>query len=286
MKINTPSQKNKILKSYINLFVGSLCTALALNLFLIPNNLAPGGVSGLATVLYKTVGINVSLTVFSANAVLLIAGFKFLKKLVLIKSILATVIMSVLIEALAFLTPLSLDPILSAVIGGALMGLGTGLTVTAGGSTGGTDLAALILNRFFPQLGVARLILIVDSFVILLSGVAFKNYEIMLYSALALFIASKVADNLIEGVNFALMIYIISSESKAISKSIIEELNHGVTAVRSTGVYTNTGYNMLICAIRKNEFVQLKRIVKAIDKNAFIILTDARSVYGKGFNYY
>lgn len=276
----------KTSKSYIQLILGSLLTALALNLFLTQNSLAPGGASGLGTVLYKSVGIPVSVTVLTVNILLLAAGYKFLGKSVLYKTVLATILMSVFIEIFSRFDVLSKDLILSAVVGGALMGAGTGLTVISGGSTGGTDLAAILLSKIFAGVSIAKLILIVDSFVIVLSGIVFKNYEIMLYSALSLFIASKVADNIIEGVNFAVMIYIVSNKGEQIAKEIIISLRHGVTSIEGKGMYTNTSYPVLMCAIRKNEFVRLKRIVKAIDENAFIILTDARSVLGKGFNYY
>ncbi len=279
-------QQIKTAKNYIQLVLGALATALALNLFLTQNNLAPGGASGLGTVLFKSLGIPVSVTVLLVNILLLIAGYKFLGKSVLYKTVLATILMSVFIEVFSHIDVLSRDLILSAVVGGALMGLGTGLTVVSGGSTGGTDLAAILLSKIFHGVSIAKLILIVDAFVIILSGVVFKNYEIMLYSALALFIASKVADNLIEGVNFAVMIYIVSNKGEQIAKEIIISLRHGVTSIDGKGMYTNTSYPVLMCVVRKNEFVRLKRIVKSIDENAFIILTDARSVFGKGFNYY
>ena len=274
----------KIFKSYAGLTSGALSTALALNWFLTQNNLAPGGASGLGTVLFKGMGIPVSVTVFAVNIVLLILGFKLMGRGVLFKTIIATLLMSVFIQVFSHSNALSDDLILSAVVGGALLGLGTGLTVVSGGSTGGTDLAAILLAKFFGGVSIAKLILIVDSFVILLSGIVFGDYEIMLYSALSLFIATKVADNIIEGVNFAVMLYIISDKGNLIAKEIIENMHHGVTSIKGTGEYTGNTYPVLMCAIRKNEFVQLKKTVKAIDENAFIILTDARSVYGKGFN--
>ncbi len=274
----------KTIKSYTQLTLGALSTALALNWFLTQNNLAPGGASGLGTVLFKSIGIPVSVTVLAVNIVLLIAGFKLMGKAVLFKTVIATVLMSAFIQMFSHISTLSDDLILSAVVGGALLGLGTGLTVAAGGSTGGTDLAAILLSKVFGGVSIAKLILIVDSFVILLSGLVFGDYEIMLYSALSLFIATKVADNIIEGVNFAVMLYIISNKGSEIAKEIIVNMRHGVTSIKGTGEYTGNSYPVLMCAIRKNEFVHLKKIVKSIDENAFIILTDARSVYGKGFN--
>ncbi len=271
------------LKEYFLVALGALAIALGLNLFLVPNSIAAGGASGLATVLYKTTGFPVSLAVLFINLVLFILGGKFLPKESFLKTIAATVFLTVLIEILSDVSSVTDNNLLASVYGGVLFGLGTGLTVANGGSTGGTDLAAVIIHRWAKNFSVARIIFVIDLFVILLSGIAFKDYEIMLYAAIALYIASHIADDIIEGVNFTKLVYVISNKSELIADGIMENLRRGVTSLVGTGMYKKKDVSVLMCAIRKNEFVKFKTIVNSIDKNAFIILTDAREVFGKGF---
>lgn len=278
-----PKYNSVTIKNYFYLTLGAFLTAIALNVFLTPASLAPGGASGIATVLYKSANIPMYFTVLAVNAVLLLLGYKNLGKRVLFKTIYATVIMSFFIRLTENLGKIDNDFVLSAVMGGALMGAGTGLTVAGGGSTGGTDLAAILLNNLFGTITIAKLIMIIDFFVIVLSGIVFKNYQIMLYSAISLYISAKIADNIIEGVNFAVLVFIITDRGGQIGQALLNKLHHGVTSIESKGMYSNCSRSVLMCAVRRNEFVRLKQIVTNTDKNAFIILTDARNVLGEGF---
>jgi uncharacterized membrane-anchored protein YitT (DUF2179 family) len=271
------------LRDYLLMALGALAIALGLNLFLVPNSIAAGGASGLSTVLYKSLGFPVSLSVLFINLFLFILGGKFLSRDNFFKTVAATLFLSALIEVMSGIRPVTDNRLLASVYGGVLFGIGTGLTVSNGGSTGGTDLAAVIIHKWVNTFSVARIILIIDFFVIILSGIVFKDYEIMLYAAIALYIASRIADDIIEGVNFTKLVYVISDNSELIADGIMETLGRGVTALDGTGMYKKKDVSVLMCAIRKNEFVKFKNIVNSIDKNAFIILTDAREVLGKGF---
>lgn len=273
----------KRIKEYSQIIGGALVSALALNLFLVPNSIASGGASGIGTILFVSLGVPVSLTVLGVNAVLFAVGSKALSRRCLVKTIAATLLLSAFIQLTARLAALTADRLLAALCGGVLFGGGTGLTIIGGGSTGGSDLAALIIRRRSKRFSAARLILIMDLFVVILSGVAFGNYEAVLYAAVSMYISSLTADAVIEGVNFAKLAYIISSKSTEIADAVMNGMERGVTALHATGMYTGERISVLMCAVRKNEVVRLRKTVKKADENAFIILTDAREVLGNGF---
>lgn len=274
----------KRIKEYAQIVGGAFVSALALNLFLVPNSIASGGASGLGTILFVSLGVPVSVTVLGVNIVLFVVGARALSRRCLVKTVAATLLLSTFIELTASLTSLTSDKLLAALCGGVLFGGGTGLTIAGGGSTGGSDLAALIVRRRSKRFSVARLILIMDLFVVILSGMVFGDYEVVLYAAVSMYISSLTADAVIEGVNFAKLAYIISSNSNDIANAVMNGMERGVTALHATGMYSGESIKVLMCAVRKNEVVRLRKTVKKADENAFIILTDAREVLGNGFD--
>ena len=273
-----------VAKEYLFICFGALLTALGLNLFLVPNSIAAGGASGLGTVLYFGFGIPVSLVVLAVNFMLFALGYRYLSRSVLVRTVFATISLSVSIEALSFLKPITDNLILASIYGGLCFGAGTGLTIANGGSTGGSDLAAVIIHKQLRTFSVARLILFIDLFVIVLSGVVFSDFEVMLYAAVALYVASITADAIIEGVNFAKLVFVISDKSDIIAREVMSKLDRGITSLYGKGMYSGIQVSVLMCAVRRNQFARLRSIIKTIDKNAFIILADAREVIGKGFN--
>ena len=172
---------------------------------------------------------------------------------------------------------------ISTVLGGVLVGMGVGLVVKVEGSTGGSDFAGLILKKFFPHISLATLILFIDSFIIIISGIVFKSYMITFYSAIAMFIASKVTDGIMMMGDRAKAVYIMSPLSEVISKTIINSFNRGVTAIYSRGVYSGNDSMMLLCAISPKQLPGLINKVKEIDRNAFVIVSEVREVHGEGF---
>ena len=271
-------------KEYLLITAGSLLTALGLNLFLVPNSVAAGGASGLGTVLYLGFGIPVSAVVLAVNIILFAFGYRYLPKSALVRTLFATFALSAFIEIFSFLKPLTDNLILASVYGGLCLGAGTGMTVANGGSTGGSDMAAVIIYKQLHIFSVARLILFIDLFIIVLSGLVFSDFEIMLYAALALYVASVIADAIIEGVNFAKLVFVVSDKAEDIASEVMSKLDRGITALYGKGMYSKKDIPVLMCAVRRNQFVALRRIIRTIDKNAFIILSDAREVIGNGFN--
>lgn len=274
----------KAVREYILIVLGSVLAALGIDLFLSPNKIAPGGASGLAIVLYNVIGIPVSVGVIGVNIVLFAIGYKQLSGNSLFKTAIASILLSFFIEVFARFLPLSDDMLLCCAYGGLLVGLGTGTVIVNGASSGGSDFAAILIHRIVPHISVAKLILAVDFGVVLVSGIVFKDYTVMLYAIVSLFVASKAAEFVIEGLNFSKLVYIISDKNNEIVSYIKYELRRGITSFKAKGEYSGHERTVLMCAVSPNQFPNLKSYIRSVDKNAFIILSDARSVFGEGFN--
>jgi uncharacterized membrane-anchored protein YitT (DUF2179 family) len=175
------------------------------------------------------------------------------------------------------------DILIASVFGGILVGIGVGLAVIKDASTGGSDFAALMLHKIIPHISVPDFIMIIDSVVIIASGIVFKDYTIMFYSVISLYICSKVTDYMLVRGDAAKSVYIISKKNDEIANEIMTDIERGVTGIYSKGYYKNTDMTMLMCIVRNKEVYKLIDKVKKIDKNAFTIISQVREVHGEGF---
>lgn len=289
-------------KDYAWIVFGSLLTGASINVFLVPYKIAPGGVSGVATVVYYLSGekFPVGATMLALNIPLFIMGLRYIGRKFIFRTLLSTVLLSVFIDVLEPYTryfvehylvileksPSVPDILLYSIFGGFLMGLGLGLVFKYGATTGGTDLAARIINHFIPNLTMGQLILLVDTSVIIFAAVSFGSFHLGMYAIVSLYISIKVIDAILEGVNFAKAVLIISDKSDEISKRILCDLDRGVTALNGKGMYTGHDKQVLLCVLHRGQLQVLKGIVWEVDKEAFIILTDIREVLGEGFKTY
>lgn len=245
---------------YFQIVLGCYIGALGLTMFLVPNKVAAGGVSGLATVLHYLFEFPVGWTMLVLNIPLFLAGVAFLGKSIGIKTLVGSLLFSVFTEITANYPVVTRDLMLSTVYGGIIMGLGLGIVFRVRGSTGGTDLASMILNHFIPSVSVGQGILIIDFFVIISSGIAF-DWELAMYAWIALFISSKVIDLIQEGFNYAKAVYIISVKAEEISQKILTEMERGVTLLEAEGGFTRHNKYVLLCVITRLEISRLKNIV-------------------------
>ena len=269
--------------NYGLLLFGALMVALALNWFLIPNKIAAGGVSGLATVVYYVIGFPVGMTMLLVNIPLFIISLKFLGRRFGAKTLIGAVVTSVLVDITApFTSPLTNDAVLAAVYGGVMAGLGVGLTFRAGGSTGGTDMAAQILHHWL-RLGAGRMLLAVDGLVIVLAGFAFSA-ELALYAFVAVFLTAKTIDLMQEGRPYAKAAFIISDMNDKIAESVLKGMERGVTALNGKGMYTRKDKQILFIILGRNEVNELRQVVADVDANAFMVVTDVFEVLGEGFS--
>ncbi len=290
----------KTIRDYSLIILGTFITAVSVNVFMVPFKIAPGGLSGLATVIYYLSGgiFPVGATMLIMNAPLFFLGIKFIGRKFVIRTLCATVLLSLIIDATG---PLAFafveeylrggqsnptDMLLYSLFGGFLMGAGLGLVFRYGATTGGTDLAARIINRFIPHFTLGQLLLLIDTAIIVFATVSFKSFILGLYSIVTLYVSSKVIDAVVEGVNFAKGVLIISDHSDEIARRIMTELDRGVTALKGIGMYTGTDKKVLLCILDRSQITALKNIVKTTDPGSFIILSEIREVLGEGFKTY
>lgn len=290
----------KGLKDYLWIILGSIITAAAINLFLVPYKIAPGGVTGIATVIYYMSGekFPVGTTMLILNIPLFIFGMKFIGGRFTVRTLFSTIFLSAVIDLSEPITRLfgaqlaleklsaSPDYLLYSIFGGFFMGLGLGLVFKSGATTGGTDLAARIVHHFFPGSTMGKLLLFIDSTVIVFAAIAFKSFLLALYAILSLYISSRIIDVILEGVNFAKAVFIISEFPDDIAQSIMRELDRGVTSLNGTGMYTGKDKRVLYCIVHRGQLTTLKELVKKIDPAAFIILGEVTEVLGEGFKTY
>ncbi len=280
--------KKRRVRDFSYMTVGLLLTAWALDAFLIPNKLAAGGASGLATIIYYRalemgVTIPIGLQILAINAVLMFFVFRSGGIRYAAKTMYGIIGLSVAIEVFARITvPLAVDdPLLAALYGGAISGIGMGLVFKAGGNTGGTDiLAQLIAPR--TSLGLGQLMLIIDAMIVLLAAFQF-GAELALYAVVAIVVAGYVIDVVLEGISVEKAVWIISDYSEKIGESINSELGRGATAIEATGVWTGERRGMLFVVLSRRELDGLKALVAAHDPRALVIISDVHEAIGEGF---
>ncbi|WP_338827417.1 YitT family protein [Neomoorella thermoacetica] len=270
---------------YLGITVGTLVTALGLVLFLVPNRIAAGGVSGLATVLHYVFGWPVGLTMLVLNIPLFLAGLKVLGLEFGLKTLYGTIILSVFTDTLAlWLHAPTSNTLLASLYGGLLSGVGMGIVFRSGGSTGGTDLAALLF-RHYLHISAGMGLLMVDALVISLAGLVF-NVELALYALVALFLTSRAIDAIQEGGGYARAALIISDKAEEIARRVLVELDRGVTGLAGRGYYTRQEREVLLVVVQRAEVSRLKDLVASIDPEAFVIVSNVHEVLGEGFGYF
>lgn len=279
--------KQSVRAWFIDIFAivfGSALVAAGLVLFTIPNNIAPGGVSGLATAMAYITPLTVGIWTLGLNIPLIGLAWWKLGFRPLIKTIVTTLLLSVFIDAFGlFLPAYTNNVLLAAVLGGVLFGVGMGIIFVRGASTGGTDLISLLLNRAFPNLSVGSLLLIVDATVVVFAVFVFKNIEVALYSIVTIFVTTRTIDAIMQGVDHAKVIYIVTERGEDILSLLAEDLGRGVTVLQGRGGYTKRDKHVLMLVTHRNSFAQTLKAVKTIDNKAFIFVTDATEVHGEGF---
>jgi uncharacterized membrane-anchored protein YitT (DUF2179 family) len=269
----------------VNIFIGCIITALSYVIFLIPHQIVPGGVTGIAMVLHFLYQTPVGILTIVLNVPLFLIAIRVLGLSFGIKSVIAIIFTNILIDFFSYSVTIASptdNPLLDALYGGILLGLGLGLVFRGGASTGGTDIVGQVLNRY-TNLSVGMWIMIVDCVVITLAGVTTRSVELALLGYLALFLSSKIIDLVLEGIDYARAAFIISTEHEQITEAIYDRMKRGVTVLEGHSPYTKEQRPVIMCVITKKETHNFKSMVHHIDKKAFVILTDVFEVLGQGF---
>ncbi len=273
--------------NWMYVVVGSVLTALAYNLFFIPNNIAPGGLSGLAQEINALFGFNIGTTILVLNAPLFLLGWRLRGSLFMMRTLVSTLLLSLLIDYLKL--PQEVynifkgDMILSTVYGGILMGTGVGLTIKGNATTGGTDLAAIIVNHWFPHLDVAWVLFGVDFAVVAGAAVVFRSPVLALYALAAVFIGARIVDFIQTGARSGKVFFIISKKSDIITQRILLTLDRGVTVLNGRGAFSGDEKEVLFCLVAPTQITAMKRLIAEEDQDAFVVVTDAKEVLGEGF---
>lgn len=268
---------------YARIGLGALCLAVAIQLFLVPARFTTGGAGGIATVLYHFFGIPVFLTVSGVNLLLVLLGLRFLPPAFLWRNLWGMAALSLFLSLIPSRLALSEDPLICALFGGALEGLGVGLVMRRDGSTGGTDFAALILHHLFPAHGPAFWVLLMDTGIISLAILSFRAWELFFYSLLALFVSGRVMDRVLVQGDAAKSLLIISQKSDEVQKAVTVHLQRGATLFPCYGAWEKRAGESVLCVV-KNAFVPKVLLeVKRIDPAAFVVISHVHRVHGEGF---
>lgn len=257
--------------------------ALSINLFFLDLKIAPGGVSGLATVLYYLTGISVGNIVLMLNIPLFVIGIITFGKKFVLKTLFATLFMSLVLDFTENLPQLTDDMFLASIFGGAIMGLGLAIVFKGGATTGGTDIAAKVVNKYFPSFQISEQLFFIDAMVVLTAMIVFRDFDVGLYSIIAILVSAKVIDIVFEGVGYAKALFIISDNGDKIGEDIIQKVERGVTGLNGEGMYTKVNKKILLTVADRRQIPKIKDIAKNYDENSFIIVTDVREAMGKGF---
>ena len=282
--METSKKKIKIFfTEIIETIVGAIIMAIATSLILLPNQLSTGGFAGIATIFYYFLNIPMGTTILSINIPLFIFAAYKLGKGFVIRSFIGTVTFSFSIDILDKLQPLTQDRFLACIYGGIIIGLGTAIILKANSSTGGSDLISMLVKKYNPNIRTGNAIIIVDVIIVGLNVLLFKEIEIGLYSAIAIYLMGKMIDIIFEGIYFTKLLIIISKRNEEIAEVIGEKIGSGTTGLYGKGMYKDEQKLVLLCAASRGDVVRVKQTAKKIDPESFIIIANAREVVGLGF---
>ncbi|MCD8904530.1 YitT family protein [Staphylococcus chromogenes] len=271
----------RTIRDIILVVIGSFIFAAGVNAFVISGDLGEGGVTGLAIILYYAFHISPAWTNFIVNAVLIAVGYKFLSKRSMYLTILATVLISIFLSLTEPWHVQTDNILVNAIFGGSAVGLGIGIIILAGGTTAGTTILAGIANKYL-DVSTPYALLFFDVIVVLISLTVIP-LDRVLVTLISLYIGTKVIDFVIEGLNPKKAVTIISKEPDRVAKMIDEDIGRGVTILNGRGYFSKQETDVLYAVISKTQLSRTKRLIRQIDKNAFVVVHDVRDVYGNGF---
>ena len=267
--------KNERVRAYTEIVLGCLIGGAAYPLFLVPNNIAPGGLTGIATIFNYLWGWPVGITSMLLNLPLFLIGWKAMGKVFVFRSLVATVLFSACIDLMQ-LPPLTDDILLGSVYGALVLGLGLGLILRGGATTGGSDMIARMVHNKFPIVTVGAFLFAVDCAVILCAAFT-MSARAALYALICIFVNAKAVD-------LVLACFIITNQAENISRRVMEELDRGATVLSATGAYSGEKRTLLISVVSQREVIPLKKIVRTEDQKAFMFITDTHETLGEGFS--
>lgn len=265
----------------VNIILGAFIIAFSVNSLLIPHNLLSGGVTGIAILLHYFLKLPTGLVIFLLNIPIFVLGSKYISKRFIIFSLIGMLAFSIFLTLTKNITLPVKDLMLVALLGGVLNGIGMGIVFRSRGSLGGTDIIAVIYNKF-SSLSIGSVLMASNGVILLFSAVYF-NVQLALYTMISMYVSTRVMDFVQEGLNYRKSIIIISDKANQITNAIMLKLHRGVTFLHGSGAYTHREKEIIYCIIKTMELPKLKELVSEIDPQAFMSVSDTKEVLGKGF---
>lgn len=288
--ISAHMKRRAVLRWIVDIIIilfASAVYSLGVHCFISPNNIAPGGVTGIAIILSAIVPVKVGTLIFVFNVPLMILGFIFLNKTTMIKTVISVAAITVLTDLLGeFVPTYSAEGgkgIMAALFGGALMGIGLGLNYQREGTSGGTDIIIKMIQRQSPDLKIGALTAVLDIFVVGLGMLVYGDINVVLFAVVAIFVQSKFIDFLVYGTQESRFLMIFSERSREIAQKLLAQ-NRGVTLFKAEGAYSGTERQVIVTAVHRTAYSKVKRTVREVDPKAFVITTSAGEVFGEGFS--
>ena len=276
------THKREILMAYAQIFIGSVIGAAAYPTFLIPNNIAPGGLTGVATILNYLAGWPVGITALVLNIPLFLIGYRTMGKVFAFRSLVATALFTILIDILP-LKPVSEDPLLGTLFGGVVLGIGLGLILRGGATTGGSDMIARMVHRRFSFITVGMFLFALDFLVVLAAAIFIGGTE-ALYAMIDIYVCSRVIDAVMVGFGGNKACFVMTDAWQKITGRVLNEIERGCTLLEARGAYSGTSRPVVMCVMSRQEMTALKRIVQEEDEKAFMFITEAHEALGEGFS--
>ena len=268
----------------IVIFLGSFIYSVAINTFTLPNLIVPGGIIGIATVIHSFTKWPVGTMSLILDVPLFIASFKVLGTKTTVKVFLTSIVFYLMTDITAPFLPQYTDNILvAALFGGVIGGLGLGIMIIRGISTGGTDLLAQIIAHYLHAVSYGTILTVIDAVIVVFAAVVFGDMSSMLYAAVTIYITGIVIDKISTGFDSAKLVQVITDTPESVSSQVMERMNRGVTLIKSRGAYTGKDREMVFIVVKRIELQRLKKIVRELDPKAFIIVGDVSEVLGEGF---
>lgn len=274
------------LTDFLMIVVANSIYALGVNVFVSPNNIAPGGVTGISVIISSITPIPVGVLIAGINVPLVILGFIFLNKKIMIKTLISVIVLSLMTDVVMVNVPTYLaqegNGILASLFGGLLMGVGLGLNYMRESTTGGTDIINKIITRFNPTVRLGTLVLITDSLVVTLGLIVYRDLDVVMYAVISIFVQSKIIDIMVYGGHECKFMMVFSEYSEEIAEQLLKK-NMGVTLLRGEGAYSKTERKVIAAAVHKSDYIRVRRAIKETDPRAFVVITGASEVLGEGF---
>lgn len=276
----------QFIKKYSLIVFGTALTSFAISCFYLPNKIVNGGLSGISTTLYHTLGIEPGISHILINGLLLLLALIFIGKSFVAKTLFGVALISGLVQVFSYLPPVTDDIFIATVIGAALYGIGIGLVFVGGVTTGGTDIVGRLFQQIFPSAKIGNLLICIDGCVVFVSLLLFKNINLALYGILTIFISGVAINKVISVMNVSKLAFVVTDKGEDVSKLLVSTSPRGVTILDAVGAYTMENKQVLMCALKESELPPFQKKILSIDKDAFIIFSESQQILGNGFRLY